>query len=278
MLSRRLLAGQAEFDVEVALGPKAIRRYQYSSKAVENCLRELHRLYLEKLSAEDSSAHTDPRSAKWSDVAKLLRLSKFVTAEERSPDRYRKEIATYFAAIPAHLPPVVHDLVASTLPAVQPVMRNNTSRFLEDVEAVVHIEGPVISHSVSQRQLPPKPRPWGPRPLQTNVYMPRIQPLSSVGPVGPANRQSSATFRNDGSVTMTLLLSKLRPYQVYSFTHEVDEVLIALDPQLLSTRVTTRVTAKNIDASVEHEYEQRVAGPVDITEVLLETLARDLAP
>ena len=280
MLSRRLLASQPAFDVEVDLGPNDIRHYYYDNKKVEALLERLRLEYLKKLPSALGPAGGNPNASRTPDSVPsppggkwLAATHLFEIAEDRTPDQYREEIAAYFAAIPNHLPPVVQGLIASTQPAAQPMMRNNTGRFLEDVEAVVHIEGPVISHLRPEQQLPPKPRPWGPRPRYSYVNMARV-PLTKFGE--PANRQSRATFRNDGSVTMTLQMSTLRPNQAYSFTHEVDEVLIALDPELRSTRVATRVTARNIDGSVEHEYEQQVAEPVDITEVLLKTLADSL--
>jgi hypothetical protein len=151
-------------------------------------------------------------------------------------------------------------------------------RFLEDLEVVVHIEGPVIQHpkpftreSVLDR-LPDRPRKWGPwkekyRDFSNYVQVPPVQ----ARPASP----NSTSFRNSGSVDAVLQCKDLRPWSSHTFTEEDshrDLVLLTSDLDLTAAHITATATARGIHNRWHTEFIHPIAPQLDLTEKIRQLL------
>ena len=150
MLSRRLLARQEEFAVEVSLGDQDIHRYTWNPDVLEHFLVAVQQSYIGQI----------PRSAPRTAQEAFTRFMKptprvappaFLRIEQRHEEdrteaEFLAQVEKWMDDCREAFPDVVRDLVAFTWPSAQFTVRNLRGRFLADVEVVVHIEGPVIQH------------------------------------------------------------------------------------------------------------------------------------
>lgn len=295
MLSRRLITRQAPFDVSATLGPDTLRTYTYDMGAITRRLNHFRELCLA------GAPHPEPSSSPTSSLAKAIegladgvraqnqrteRFKKSLAAynvyqselldENRTPDAYRSQIDAYFNAIQDVLPKIIDDIIALTQPPSTITIHNNSGRYLEDVEACIHISGSIhtadsteitVFHLLLDR-FPPRVRPWGPRPNPERFPAPRPIITNAAPNYSRPQEQglSGIRFNTSGSVDVTANLKELRPYASHTLNSSPGgTVFVVTDPELIDTAVKLETTAKGIDGICKHAFTHPVSPPVDIT-------------
>jgi hypothetical protein len=85
---------------------------------------------------------------------------------------------------------------------------------------------------------------------------------------------NSASFRNGGSVDVTLTCEELRPGATVVI--EADHsALICTDPNLAQTRMTISATARGVDEVFKAEHMQRINAIRDLTASMTSVLSGD---
>lgn len=183
------------------------------------------------------------------DRASLRRqLSAFENPEPRSHDEYMTEIARWAQEVEKLWPELIAGATTIALPAARILVRNLSRTFLEDMEIGIHLAGDV-SASWQQsttdlfEQVPSPPRPWGPRPRFDFASHVSIPPIYSFNPRVAAPSTSDVSFRNEGSVDLTVTIAELRPESTVEVESD-DFVLLVADADLAVVNGTWRATAR----------------------------------
>jgi hypothetical protein len=296
MLSRRLVARTRDFQVYLTLNADAITRHTWDPSVLEPVLEREFQHYWQQVPqprhvtpgtkiAGISAAHIKALTSISSDVSEKLALAGSAWGtrheEDRTKEEFREELAVWIEKVRTDFPTVVLDLLAGRLPVARFTVTNTCGRFLEDLEVVVHIDGPVIQHPKPGRsndladRLPRRPRRWGPwteRRWDASSFA--QLPAMQRPPLPP--RPNGSSFRNSGSVTVHLSCAELRPGRSHTFTEEddhTDVVLLTTDLDLASTRITATATARGIDDTCDIEFTHPVAAALDYTEPVRKFLA-----
>ena len=192
--------------------------------------------------------------------------------ENRTGEEYEGQIEAWSAKVIAAKESTVDRALGIVSPRNFVIVRNQSKRFLEDVEVNIHLDGEVravavLSQSDDPREdVPRMPRPWGPweqDPLAgfNNIALPaRAMPINY-----PSN---TVEFRNGGSVTLTFTVGDLRPLESYE-TDDDEFTLVLLeggDEELVYGRWT--VTARGM-----HDVFQ---GEIQVPIVKLENIERGI--
>jgi len=207
---------------------------------------------------------TSPMTEKFRPISERLEIRH---EEDRTQKEFRSEMEYWIQQVRKAFPEAVRALIAFTQTPARFTVHNRRGRFLEDVEVVLHIEGPVIQYrrpydenSIFDR-LPARPRKWGPwienrdygtlRPLSPSTYRPA--------------KPNTTNFRNSGSVNATLSCKWLRPWRSHTFTRADDHddlVLLTQDLDLSAVHITATATARGIDSNCVTEFTHLVADPI----------------
>lgn len=298
LLSRRLLAGARQnLDVALTLNPDAISSYSYDPDCLNPLLTRAVQGYLSKLAppppppppAKSAKQRMDfefefPKvdALRWGAISGATRVTAH-HEEDRTEDQFRAEVETWAEEVRRQLPYVARQVASYLQPAAEFTLTNRCGRFLENVEADVHIEGDVVHHTKPgdhddiNEWLPLPPRPWG--PWET----PRFQLTTPHLPI--PNIKSGIftgydiTIRNSGSVSVTLSCAELRPDKSYTFDEDdVPPFALLTTTDLTNARITYKVTARGIDDIHTEEILHPVQPAGDITPRLLHLFERYFNP
>lgn len=187
MLSHRLKATAAPFDVTISMPPDCLRYYRYDPARVEAYLNQMSAAYWQQVpygrrpapaphpdSAAARLGQADPAGGKLGATPSVIAdyLARMETvkptfsaieavkrsmpsaelAEDRDPDSYRADVKRYRDKTDISMPKIVGEIVALTQPASAITVVNNGG-YLEDVEVKIHVSGPVEAASSTEFDL-----------------------------------------------------------------------------------------------------------------------------
>lgn len=296
MLSRRVVGRTRDFQIDFAMNQEAITRYAWDPAILEPVLDWETRNYLSQL-PQPTRATVEgpgpfhalfPTNSAISGLGWLQGAGMGTRHEEnRTEDEFRAEVDDWEGRVRDSFDGLVLDLLALWLPPASFAITNTCGRFLEGLELKVHIEGPVIQHARPYspkahelaKQLPKRPRAWGPWDQPPIDYARMMIPARNLyTPPVSAPRPNHTDFRNGGSVTAMLHCAELRPGRTHTFTSDKDShseiVLLTTDQSLASTRITVSATARGIDDEHVTEFMQPIVGLVDVTTKIHQVIPR----
>lgn len=283
MLIRRATNRASGFSLTLGLNGDAITRASWNVRKLDPIIGETINRYLaaaEKPAEDEALA----AAATVRDAMPRLTFGDMITGacrrETRSPKQFRDELEDWRLRCREGLALMFQDIAATRCAASVLTVTNTCGRFLEDLEIEVHIEGTIWScdrpdgeESVAAR-VPKPPRKWGPfREPLINLSSYSSFPLASPSLFArvPHPRGNSASFRNAGSVDVTLRCPELRPGATVTIRRE-DIALICTDPDLAQTHVTYTATARGVHEQHKGEFSQPIVVIGDLTPRLAEIL------
>lgn len=279
MLSRRSASQAAEFSLTVTLNDDAINRATWDirqldlilDKKVQDYLKPLEPTPTFDLDGLSAKAAWDPALSLKAALGPTLKAGVFgpIRREEtRSEEEFRVELDAWRENCRRELPLLFQDAAALARPPATFTITNTCGRFLEDVEMNVHIDGKVWAWDVPfndaqpATRVPSPPRRWGPwneSPISLPRFAPNVPNLSPGLPRGG----NWASFRNGGSVDVTLHCFELRPGATVEF--DEDTAFICTDRNLEHTRITISATARGVHEQFKTEFIQPIASAQDLT-------------
>lgn len=225
------------------------------------------------LDAEAHTKRTVGLSAYRATAALSPVASMFKEPERRTQKEYIESInrweTSFRKAWKAGLPKIEASQLCPTVVKIT----NQTTTFFHDVEVKLHLEGdvfaldyyaPECANGFGNLKLPRPPRQWGPTQpsygLSGYANMARFD-TPSLAPYVP----SSISYKNDGSVNLSLNVGELRPRGTYESEDE-EIVLVVTDRSLASIHGTWELTARGHNDIYTGEIDIPVTGNRDITE------------
>jgi len=196
--------------------------------------------------------------------------------EERTKEDYLSSIDDWEARFRAAWPEAVRRLAGYALDATEVCIENRATTFLHDVEVKLHLEGEVqtVPHKELPKRLedldlklPAPPRKWGPqqRDLGLSGFSPAIIDHLRVAPT--TFRPSSSTWKNSGSVDISVRVGDLRPEATFT-TNDKDSMLGIFGERRGSVRGTWRATVRGYDEVFTDEVMTEVCEPRDLTQAM----------
>lgn len=279
MLSRRSASPASEFSLTVTLNDDAIGRARCDTKELDLVLDKKVREWLRPLEPAPPSnlgllsvkGAWDPDLSVKGFMRPALNTAMFgpITREEkRSADEFRAELDAWREKCRKRLPLLFQNTAALAQPQAKFTITNTCGQFLEDVEINVHIEGNIWGCDVPfngaqpMGRVPNPPRPWGPwteSPVGSSIRALRAPMSSQVTP----KRSNRASFRNGGSVDVTLNCAELRPGARVELEDGI--AFVCIDQALEHTRVTVSATARGVHELFKTEFTQPISAAKDLT-------------
>ena len=175
------------------------------------------------------------RSRKQEGISAALSLS----LDSRSPDDYRREVASYLAKMAPLVPSLARAMaVEDSAPNMQLLVINETEHNFTGVRVELAIEGDVWAFRSAKDalpDLPKRPRKWGSRLELSMPTFPEIQTPNLYGP----------DIDNSGSTSIEFHDVDLRP----SDREELDPIYLVCDAELAGATLTANWTATSSSAS-----------------------------
>lgn len=202
--------------------------------------------------------------------------------EERTKEDYLASIDDWEARFRTAWPKAVRRFAGYELDAAEVQIENRAKTFLHDVEVNLHLEGEVQavdykelprSFDDMELELPAPPREWGP---QQRDFGSIVSPaLYSNFPVVPhAFRPSISTWKNSGSVDISVRVGDLRPEKAF-MTNDKDSVLVIFGESPGSVHGTWRATARGYDDVFTGEVTTELCEPRNLTDAMRYHLGLD---
>lgn len=217
------------------------------------------------------------------DATVLMRSLKSINEvpEDRTEEQYRAEIDAWEVEVRAVWTTAVDSFLGRLLPSLAIRLKNQSHRYLQDIQVKIHLEGNVTGITFLDRDdelpskwslgLPSGPRPWGPRPnpiLDVGArpyYGPGLQPY--IPPLA-----SNLGWENSGSIDLTLRAGDLRPRATETFDEEELVLLLWTDASASPVHGTWEITARGYDHVFDGDLTIEIAEPVDLDSVLRSVL------
>ena len=162
-----------------------------------------------------------------------------LSLESRSPDDYRREVASYLGEMRPLLPSVARAMaIDDRVPSMQLQVINETEHNFTDVRVEVAIEADVRAYrSVEDAlpDLPKRPREWASR---QGLFVPTLPVVQTPDLFGP-------DIDNSGSTSIGFHDVDLRP----SATDELDPIFLVAGAELAGATLTAKWTATSSSAS-----------------------------
>ena len=239
------LAGQEDFDM-------LLRRFASGEERASGISVQA----LDTVTAVPVSCSTDDiatwRQRRESELLAPLGLStrdgigsaRLVSSDNRSPDEYRRQVASYLAGLSSLLPSMAR---ASALrdrdPSLQLVVVNETEHNFAGTRVEVAIEGDVWAHRSAEDAQPKMPRPplkWGSANLTSAIAfsIPDFMTTPTLDIWGPH-------IDNSGSTSVEFSDVDLRP----GARENLDPIHLVCDAKLAGATLTAKWTATSSGAS-----------------------------
>lgn len=191
--------------------------------------------------------------------------------ETRSEEQYRREVEEWSREFRNSWPAALDLMAAYHLDLIEVRLVNRSEVDLERVKVDIHLEGPVRAVQWREQpsrfgshhfKLPATPRKWGPvqRDHLSSIYA--QQPYWK--PVPERTDEPTMTWRNSGSVDLTLKLDALPPRHTHVDTSR-RIVLILPAGHAGPVRGTWHATARGHDAVFEGDFLVETAQERDLT-------------
>lgn len=246
-----------------------------------------------KSSAALSAAMSEALKPQMSATSKMLEQTKeFRTSsmlgafsneepETRTDEEYREAIERWTTKFRAAWPEAVSTLTAFALEPIAIRVRNKSKVFFNSVELKIHLEGSVEGYEwldgtdgVRRKdlELPNPPRAWGPT-KRSGIGIDLLgRPEMYAAAAGiPSMYRSPISWKNGGSVDITLDVGELRPRGEGLF--DEDELILVLplteDPHV---KGTWEITASGHDDVFTGDLRVEVGPPVDLTDFMRRVL------
>ena len=166
-------------------------------------------------------------------------LASFVNFENRSPDEYRRQVASYLAELSPLLPLMARALALRDRdPSLQLVVVNETEHNFAGTRVEVAIEGDVLAYRSAKDALPKMPRPphkWNSAPV---FSIPNLTTTPTLDIWGPH-------IDNSGSTSIEFSDVDLRPGAQVN----LDPIHLVCDAKLAGATLTAKWTATSSGAS-----------------------------
>lgn len=208
--------------------------------------------------------------------------SALMEPEQRSEEEYLESIDRWESEFRAAWTAALPKIAASQLRPAIVRITNRTTTFFHDVEVNLHLEGEIFAFDYnkpewaddfSDLELPHPPRKWGPR--QRSLGIPNYANMGQLyTPSATQYIPPSISYRNGGSVDLSLDVGELRPRGTYESEDE-EIVLVVADRSLTSIRGTWELTARDHNDVYTGEIDVAVAGDRDLTAVARGILSLD---
>lgn len=246
-----------------------------------------------KSSAALSAAMSEALKPQMSAISKMIEQTSALQAsrafgafsnedpETRSEEEYREAIERWTAKFRQAWPEAVSILSAFALEPIAIRVRNKSKVFFDNVELRIHLEGAVEgyesldgSDGVRRKdlELPSPPRTWGPtkRSGLGIDLLARPEMYSAAASI-PSMYRSPISWKNGGSVDITLDVGELRPRGEWLF--DEDELTLVLpltrDPHVIGT---WEITASGHDDVFAGDIRVEVGPPIDLTDFMRRVL------
>lgn len=199
--------------------------------------------------------------------------------EQRSEEEYLKSIDHWESRFREAWTAALPKIEASQLRPAIVRITNRTPTFFHDVEVKLHLEGDVFAHDYSKPEwavdfsdleLPHPPREWG--PTQRSLSIPNYANMNQLYTPGATQYiPPSISYKNGGSVDLSLNVGELRPRGTYESEDE-EIVLVVADRSLVSIRGTWELTARDHNEVFTGEIDVPVAPARDVTKAARDVL------
>lgn len=207
-------------------------------------------------------------------------VSTLMEPEQRSEEEYLESIDSWESKFRAAWTAALPKIAASQLRPAMVRITNRTTTFFHDVEVNLHLEGEIFAFDYSKPEwaddfsdleLPHPPRKWGPR--QRSLGIPAFANMGQLyTPSATQYTPPSISYKNGGSVDLSLDVGELRPRGTYASEDE-EIVLVVADRSLTSIRGTWELTARDHNDVYTGKIDVAVARNRDLTAVARQILA-----
>lgn len=288
--ARGVAQSAAPVDIAVSIVGEVVPIVLDDTRTLEEYIAVERKALVNALPRQLNTTTATPGTSSGHDTA-LAELTKRINSsiilgsipEGRSKEDYLASIDEWEQRFRAAWRKAVRGLAGYVLDATEVLIENRAKTFLHDLEVKLHLAGEVraVDHKELPRRidamkikLPDSPRKWGPR--QRDFGALGVNPvLYSPRSVVPRDfRPSSSTWKNSGSVDISVRVGDLRPADTFT-TSDRDSVLVIFGEAPGSVRGTWRATARGYDDVFAGEIAVGVREPRDLTEAMRHCLGLD---
>lgn len=272
MLLHRAQRNSSEVNLVVSLEGKATPFHCDREQTLDAFIDDTESSLFAALPDQSPSSSTSSLLSPYSALLSAAMVDPLTKPEDRTREEYLAEIEEWKTQCEKSWDKLFNNTIA-LFDSSEICIENTTTKYLTQVEVQIHLPGRVfmIPHKViesvknvgpSDLGLPDSPRPWGPKRTDYSFLSPALR---SIDPRALNFTPSNATWRNTGSVDITVDVGDLRPKA--TFTTKDDYAVLAVPEDFSDKAITGTWTAtvKGVDELFTGELTVPVAPVLDVT-------------